>query len=137
MTGPTGYTEFRQRLYRPRVPLLWWLRQRSYLVFVVRELSSVAVGWSVVFLLLAARSIMRGPDAYRQFLEWGARPWMVLINLIALAFVVFHAVTWFNLAPRAIVVNLRGRRLPAGVVAGVHFGAWVVASAIVAWLVVG
>jgi len=137
MTAPTGYTEWRQRLYRSRVPLLWWLRRRSYLIFVVRELSSVFVAWSVVFLLLAAGTIMRGPEQYRDFLAWSARPWMVLLNLVALAFVVFHAVTWFNLAPRAIVVHVRGRRVPPTVIAAAHFGLWAVVSAVAAWVLVG
>jgi fumarate reductase subunit C len=136
MTGETGYTEFRQRLYRPRTPLLWWLRRRSYFVFVVRELSSIFVAWSVVFLLLAVRAVTQGAEEYRQFLDWSARPGVLVWNAVALLFVVFHAVTWFNLAPRAIVVHLRGRRVPAPAVTALHYALWVVVSAVVASVIV-
>jgi fumarate reductase subunit C len=135
MTGQTGYTEFRQRLYRPRVPLLWWLQRRSYLVFVVRELSSVFVAWSVMFLLVAVRAVARGADEYRQFLTWTAQPWVLVVNVVALIFVVFHAITWFNLAPQAIVVHVRGRRVPATVIAALHYVLWALASAAAAWVI--
>jgi fumarate reductase subunit C len=133
----TGYTEFRQRLYRPRVPLLWWLRRRSYLVFVVRELTSVFVAWSVAFTLIAVHAILQGPDAYRRFLDWSAAPWLVVLNAIALVFVVFHTVTWFNLTPQAVVLRVRGRRVPDAGIAAPLYLAWLVLSALVVWIVLG
>ena len=36
----------------------------------------------------------------------------MVLNVITFVFVVFHAVTWFNLAPKAMVVHLGGKRLP-------------------------
>ena len=133
----TGYTEFRQRLYRPRVPLLWWLRRRSYLVFVVRELTSVFVAWSVAFTLIAVHAILQGPDEYRRFLDWSATPWLVVLNVIALVFVVFHTVTWFNLTPQAVVLRVRGRRVPDAGVAAPLYLEWLVLSALVIWIVLG
>jgi fumarate reductase subunit C len=133
----TGYTEFRQRLYRPRVPLLWWLRRRSYLVFVVRELTSVFVAWSVAFTLIAVHAILQGAEAYRRFLDWSAAPWLIVVNSVALVFVVFHTVTWFNLTPQAVVVRVRGRRVPDAGIAAPLYLAWLVLSALVVWIVLG
>jgi fumarate reductase subunit C len=133
----TGYTEFRQRLYRPRVPLLWWLRRRSYLVFVVRELTSVFVAWSVAFTLIAVHAILQGAEAYRRFLDWSAAPWLIVVNSVALVFVVFHTVTWFNLTPQAVVVRVRGRRIPDAGIAAPLYLAWLVLSALVVWIVLG
>jgi succinate dehydrogenase subunit C len=133
----TGYTEHRQRLYRPRVPLLWWLQRRSYVVFVVRELTSVFVAWSVAFTLIAVHAILQGPDAYRRFLDWSAAPWLVVLNAIALAFVVFHTITWFNLTPQAVVLRVRGRRVPDVGIAAPLYLAWLVLSALVVWIVLG
>jgi fumarate reductase subunit C len=122
--------------YHRPVPLLWWTRRRSYVVFVLRELSSVAVAWFVVHFLLLVTAVHRGPGAYQEFLDWSARPLILVVNLVALAFVVLHAVTWFNLAPKALVVRVRGQQVPPRMVAAGHFGAWFVASAIVAWVLV-
>ncbi len=123
--------------YRAPVPILWWTRRRSYFLFVLRELSSVFVAWFVVFLLLLVVAVARGDEAYRRFIDWAANPVVLVVNIIALLFVVFHALTWFNLAPKAMVVNLRGRRVPPMLVAVAHFGAWVVVSAVIAWIVLG
>ena len=101
----------------------------------LRELSSVFVAWFVAYLLLLIDAVNRGSDAYRRFLDWAGSPAIVLLNFVALAFVVLHAVTWFNLAPRAIVIRLRGQRLPSWMVASAHFTAWTVVSASIAWIV--
>jgi len=131
------YTEYHPRWFRRRTSTYWWLERRSYLAFILRELSSVFVAWSVAYLLLLVRAVGRGDDAYRQFLARSGRPLVVLLNLVTLGFVVFHAVTWFNLAPQAMVVRLRGRRVPGALIAAANYAAWAVASALVAWLLLG
>lgn len=121
--------------YRGPVSLFWWLRRRSYFVFVLRELSSVFVAWFVVYLLLLVDAISLGPDSYQRFLDWNATPLVLTGNAIAFAFVLLHAVTWFNLAPRAMVVRVFGRRVPPGVILAAHYLAWAVLSAAVVWVI--
>lgn len=130
-------SELFARLYKPRIPLLWWLRRRSYTAFVLRELSSAFVAWFVVFLLLMVRAVASGPAEYERFLDQAASPWLVAVNVVALAFVLYHAVTFVNLTPQAMVVKVRGRRVPARLLAGSIYLAWFVVSALLAWLVVG
>ena len=131
------YTEFHPRWYRRRMSVFWWVGRRSYLVFVLRELSSVFVAWSVVFLLLLVSAVGQGGRQYQQFRHLSSDPWMLVLNAITLAFLLFHAITWFNLAPQAIVVRLRGERVPRSWIVSAHFAAWVVLSALVAWLILG
>jgi fumarate reductase subunit C len=127
---PTGL-----RLYRPRVSTWWWTRKRTYTVFVLRELSSVFVAWSVVFLVLLVWAVARGEGAYRSFLDWAAAPWVVAVNVVALVFVLMHTVTWFSLTPQAMEVRLDGRKVPAfHIIAGQYTGL-VVVSLFVLWLV--
>jgi fumarate reductase subunit C len=137
MSNRPTYTEFHPRWYRPRMPTCWWLRRRSYLAFILRELSSVFVAWFVVYLLLLVNAVGEGSEPYRRFLEWSATPWVLAVNLVALLFIAFHAVTWFNLAPQAMVVRLRGRRVPRRwIVASIHL-VWIAVSALVIWLATG
>ena len=44
---------------------------------------------------------------------------------------------WFNLAPQAMPVRLRGTRIPGSWIAASNYAAWAVASALVAWLLLG
>jgi len=129
-----SYTDYHPRWYRARVSTWWWLGRPSYFAFILRELSSVFVAWSVVFLLLLVRAVGRGPGSYAGFLDWAANPWVVLLNVVTFGFVVYHAVTWFRLTPAAVVVRLRGRRLPGAAVVVPAYAAWVLVSAFVAWL---
>ena len=122
-------------VYQRPVHLFWWLERRSYLLFVLRELSSVFVAWSVVYLLLLVKAVSDGDASYQRFLERSGHWWVVAINVLAMLFVLLHVVTWFGLAFRAMVVKVRGSRLPARQVVAAHYVAWVVLSAIVAWVV--
>jgi succinate dehydrogenase subunit C len=131
------YTEFHPRWHRPRMSVFWWVGRRSYLVFVLRELSSVFVAWSVVFLLLLVHAVSQGGKQYQQFLNLSSNPWMLALNVVTLAFLVFHAITWFNLAPSAMVVRMRGKRVPRSWIAGAHYAGWALLSALAAWLIVG
>ena len=132
---PSGGAPTATRLYRPRVSTWWWTRKRSYLVFVMRELSSIFIAWFVVFLVLFVWAIGRGEAAYRGFLDWAASPWVVVLNLVAAAFLVLHVVTWFSLTPKAMAVSVGGRPVPAAVVIGVQYAVLLAVSALVYWLV--
>jgi len=130
-------TEVQPRPYKPPMSVFWWVHRRSYLLFVLRELTSVFIAWSVIFLLLMIRAVGKGDAEYRQFLNWAGEPWLLAINAITLVFVVFHTLTWFNLAPHAMVVRLRGQRVPQSWIAAAHYAGWVLISGLVAWLVFG
>ncbi|MCK2217205.1 hypothetical protein MF672_025955 [Actinomadura sp. ATCC 31491] len=119
--------------YRPRRDRLWFARTRSYTLFVLRELTSVFVAWAVAFTLMLLAAVLGG--TLPQFAALAARPWMIALNVVALAATVFHAVTFLNLAPKATVVRLDGWRVPAWMIQGGNHTAWALVSLLVAYLV--
>ena len=132
---PTGGTPTDLPLYRRRISTWWWTRKRSYVVFVMRELSSIFIAWFVVFLILLVFAVGRSEAAYRRFLDWASTPWVVGLNVLALAFVLLHTVTWFSLTPQAMDVRLDGRKVPGfHIIAGQYTGL-VVVSLFILWLV--
>jgi fumarate reductase subunit C len=137
MSERAAHTEYHPRWLRPRMSTYWWLGRRGYVNFILRELSSVFVAWFVVYLLLLVRAVSQGDAPYQQFLRWSGNPLVLLLNLVTLLFVVFHAITWFNLAPQAMVVHLGARRVPGPWIAASNYAAWALASALVAWLLLG
>ncbi len=134
MTSPTAPPEGNVTYRRP-MPVLWWVRKRSYFVFVMRELSSIFIAWLVLYLVLFVRAVGRGEAAYADFLDWAASPVLVVINVVAFAFVVLHTITWFSLTPQAMVVAVRGRRVPGAVIIGAQYAGLAVVSAFIYWLV--
>jgi fumarate reductase subunit C len=137
MSESRVYTDYHPRWFRPHVSAYWWLKRRSFLAFIMRELSSIFIAWFVVYLLLLVRAVSEGEARYQQFLDWSATPLVVLANLVTLLFVVFHAITWFNLAPQAMVVHVGSHRVPGRWIAASNYLAWVVSSAVVIWILLG
>ena len=132
---PSGGTPTDVRLYRPRVSTWWWTRKRTYFVFVMRELSSVFIAWFVVYLLIFVYAVGQSEAAYQRFLDWAASPWVTVLNVVALVFVLLHTVTWFSLTPQAMAVRVAGRTVPSfHIIAGQYTGL-VVVSGFVLWLV--
>jgi fumarate reductase subunit C len=123
------------RMYRRPVSTWWWLRKRSYFVFVMRELSSIFIAWLVVYLLLLVSAVGRGRTAYENFLDFAANPVVVVLNVVAFAFVVLHTVTWFSLTPKAMDARLGGRPVPPAAVIASQYVGLAVVSAFVIWLV--
>jgi fumarate reductase subunit C len=126
------YTLYHPRWHRRRVSVWWWLQNRAYAGFVLRESTSVFVAFFAFVLLWHVRAVAQGPDAYARFLARLSSPLFVVLHLVAFLFVLFHAITWFNLAPAAMVVRLGGRRVPDWVIIAANYGAWVVLSVAVA-----
>lgn len=139
MPQPTSapiYTEYHPRWYRPRVSVYWWLWQWQYLKFILRELSSVFVAFAVIMTILQVRALRSGPEAYARFEHQLKTPAVIALSMVSLFFVVFHAITWFNLTPRAMAVRVRGKKIPEWMVAAPNYVVWIAVSAAVAFLVV-
>lgn len=129
MLNPTEYVP---KSYHPRVSTYWWLARWPYLKFILRELSSVFIAWFVVVTLLQIQALINGPAHYAEFQRWLGSPLVLSLNAVSFLFVMFHAVTWFNLAPKAMAIRVGGRKLPALAIAGPNYVAWVLVSAAVA-----
>ena len=108
----------------------WWLGKWPYVKFILREISSVFVAWFVIYLLLLVRAIARGGAEYQAFISgFATHPVVLTVNIVSFLFIMFHAITWFGLAPQAIVAHLGTKKVPPVLVAGAHYGGWVFVSA--------
>jgi len=137
MNDDAACTGYHPRWLRTRVSTWWWLQRWPYLKFILRELSSVFVAWFVIFFLLLLHAVGRGETAWLQFLDWAGQPFVITLNVISLLFVVFHTITWFNLAPRAIALHFRGKHVAPFWIAAPNYIAWLIVSVIVVWMLAG
>jgi fumarate reductase subunit C len=118
----------------PRISVWWWLKNRAYTKFVLRELTSVFVAFFAMLYLWQLRALAAGPDAYAQFVARLKTPLFLTVDTVAFLFVLFHTITWFNLTPTAMVVRVKGKRVPDRIVAGSNYVVWVLLSGIVTWI---
>jgi fumarate reductase subunit C len=134
MAQAPDYTPYHPRWLRRRVSTYWWLGSWSYFAFVLREASCLFVAWFVVYLLLLFRAVLQGDTSYEAFLAWSARPGILFLDIVSFGFLVYHAVTFFDAAPRAMVMHVGKTRVPPSLIAAGHYLAWAAASAVVFWI---
>ncbi len=135
MKSNPAYREFHPKWYRTRMSTYWWLSEWAYTKFILRELSSVFVGYVIVMTLMQVRALGQGPAEYAAFQEFMAHPFVILLNVVTFLFLLLHTITWFNAMPRAIVLRLGGKRIPDLVLIAPNYLAWLVVSGVVAWFV--
>jgi fumarate reductase subunit C len=119
------------------MPIFWWLGKLAYVRFITRELTSLAVAYAALALVLWVSSLLPQETIADAFVRRLHSPMAVAFHILVVAALVFHSVTWLNLAPKALVLRLGKRRLPDGAVIATHYAAWAVASALVAWVLAG
>lgn len=135
MNAGEQYTPYHPKWYRRHVSVWWWLENWSYAKFVLRELTSLFVTFFALIYLWQLRALIAGPEAYAEFLDRMKTPLFLILHVITFLFVLFHAITWFNLAPKAMAVRMGGKRVPDLVISGTNYLIWLIASVVIAWII--
>lgn len=130
----SSYTLYHPRWYRTKVSTYWWTRQWSHFRFILRELTSLGVAYVVLLLICFIRAVGQGAAELQRLEDWLKTPFALVLSAIALFLLLFHAITWFNLAPRAMPVRVRGKRLPDWAIALPNYLLWAGVSIVIAYL---
>jgi len=109
----------------------WIFRHPRYMRYMVREFSCLFIGAWTAMLVWGLKQLAAGPAAWAAFLECLKSPASIAFHVIALGFAAYHSVTWFNLTPKALPLQIGEEFVPDGVIAGAHFAAWALLSLIV------
>ena len=135
-THHSPLTVHKSKEYIRPMPATWWLQRAAYVKFMIRDVTSVFIAGYCVFLMVLMCRAGQGEEAFAALYASLRSPVSVVLHVIAFVFAVIHSVTFFNLTPRALVIFRGDEKVAEGVIAGLHFGAWAVASLIlifVAW----
>jgi len=106
----------------------WIFRHPRYLRYMVREFSCLFIGAYTLLMVWGLKQLADGPQAWTGFLEALRSPASVAFHVLALSFALYHSVTWFNLTPKALPVQLGEEFVPGGMIAGAHYAAWALVS---------
>ena len=106
----------------------WIFRHPRYVRYMVREFSCLFIGGWTLMMVWGLKQLAEGPAAWAAFLECLKSPASIVFHVLALAFAAYHSVTWFNLTPKALPLQLGEEFVPDGVIAGAHFAGWAVVS---------
>ena len=117
--------------YRRPITSEWIFRHPRYLRYMVREFSCLFIGGWTLLMVWGLKQLSEGPAAWAGFLELLKSPASIVFHLLTLAFAAYHSVTWFNLTPKALPLQLGEEFVPDGVIAGAHYAGWAAVSFVI------
>jgi len=94
----------------------------------------VAVAFYSIVIIFHFRALKSGPEAYENFILWLKNPMVIVLNIVVFLFVIYHSITWFNLAPKAMVIRIGVNKVPGGIISGMNYAAWFAVSIAIGWI---
>jgi fumarate reductase subunit C len=120
-----------RRPYIRELRRAWWLSQRRYTVYMIRELTSLFVGLYSAWLAVGLVRLAQGRTAWEGFLAATSSPPAVLLQLACLVFAAYHSITWFAVTPKAMPLRLKDEPVAGNIIVGGHYAAWALVSLVV------
>ena len=106
----------------------WIGRHPRYVRYLLREFSCLFIaGWTLM-MVWGLKQLAEGPAAWAAFLQWLTSPASIVFHLLTLGFATYHSITWFNLTPKALPLQMGESFVPDSVISGAHFAGWAVVS---------
>jgi len=109
-------------------PTAWFFKRPRYMRYMAREVTSIFIGIYTIILLVGLARLSEGQAQYEGFLAALRQPLSIVFHVLALAFSLYNSFTWFNVAPKALPIQVGEGFMPDSVVAGGHYVIWVLLS---------
>jgi fumarate reductase subunit C len=119
--------------YKPEMPRGWWLRRRHYFLYMVREFTAVPMALWLLWLLYEIQRAAGGPKVYYASVS----PAFIVFSVICLGFALYHSFTFLSLAGVIIHLKFMGKPVPPRAIVATMFGLWLVASVVIAAVLIG
>ncbi len=119
----------RQPYVRPFSKTTWYMRNGRYKVYMLREMTCLLVGIYAFLTIFALAALAAGPNQWNNFLASQQNPAMIAFHAAALLYFLFYQTfAWFELAPKAMPLQLGEKILPGSIIVIGHYAAWAVLS---------
>lgn len=127
MAEQVGRRPYLRQVSRTR----WFFRHPRYMRYMAREVTCIFIGAYTILLIIGLAALANGRDAYESFAQGLQTPVSVVLHAVALVFALYHSFTWFNLAPKALPIQLGERFLPNAVITAAHYLGWIALSVLI------
>lgn len=101
----------KRKPYLHPIPANWWQKSGFYRFYMLREATAIPALWFSLEMIYALFALKNGEESWLAFVTLLQQPVMLLINVVALAAALLHSKTWFDLAPKAQVIVLGGKKM--------------------------
>jgi len=104
------------------------MKQLFYTKYMIREGSSVFITLYSLILAWGVLRLSQGEVAFNAWMHSLQSPPAIILHLIALVLALYHTITWFSLAPKAVDLWFKGKRLDDKVIVSGHYAAFIVVT---------
>ena len=105
----------------------WWQQKKFYRHYMLREATVLPLILFSLCFICGLGSLVKGPQAWNNWLEWMSSPFGILIGLATLVASLYHAYTFFSMMPKVMPVNYKGKQVDEKTLV---LGQWAVVAAI-------
>ncbi|AHG80650.1 reductase [Mannheimia varigena USDA-ARS-USMARC-1388] len=104
----------KRRPYVRGMKASWWKKLDFYKMYMVREATCLPTVWFCIVLFYGAVALSKGTFA-TDFVGFLQNPFVVVLNIISLAAMFYHAATLYVMTPEVMSVMVKGKHLPVSV----------------------
>jgi fumarate reductase subunit C len=119
------------RTFRPSLGSTWWLRKRTYFLYMVRDLSPVFVCVWLLWLLWEISRLKTGAFKYQS-----SSAGFVVFSAICFFFASWHSITFLNLSGLILRIPIGDRYAPASWVKMIAFAGWGFVTALLGFFLI-
>ncbi len=89
----------------------WWQKLGFYRFYILRESTAILQVWFSILVLFGIFALKSGPEGWEGFVGFLQNPVVVIINIVTLAATLLHTTTWFKLAPKAVNIIVKSKKM--------------------------
>lgn len=120
----------KRKKYVREVTPTWWKKSHFYTMYMVREATAIPTIWFCLVLLYGVICLGRENGIVESFIPFLHNPIVMLLNLISLVALLYHAKTLFVMTPEALNIVVNNERLNPKVITNALWAITAVVSVI-------
>lgn len=113
----------------------WWKDHSFYRMYILREATVLPLILFTLFLTFGLACLVVGESAWENWLNFMSNPFVIAINIVALAGSLFHAQTFFSMMPQVMPIRIAGKTLDKKVIVLAQWVAVVAISGVILFVV--
>jgi fumarate reductase subunit C len=106
----------------------WWLKNIFYSKYMIREGSSLLITLYSLILAWGVLRLSQGEAAFNAWLSALQHPLSILLHLMILVIALYHTITWFSLAPKAVDISIKGKPIDSKLIVTGHYFAFAIVT---------
>jgi fumarate reductase subunit C len=114
--------------YQRKMTNDWWLKNIFYSKYMIREGSSILITLYSLILAWGILRLSQGEAAFNAWLSALQHPVSILLHLLIFLIAMYHTITWFSLAPKAVDLYIKGKPIDSKLIVSGHYIAFAVVT---------